>query len=244
MAQRLSLQVEPRDSLGRKVKRLRKTELLPANIYGKNVKSQAVQVKLKEFSQVFAKSGATQLVDLQIQGVKEAKPVLVHNVQVDPLTDLPIHAEFYQVDLKQKVTAQIPIVLVGKAPATDTGGVLVQILDEVEVEALPTDLPEKFEVDVSGLKAIGDVLTAQDLPVEKDKVEVKLENPQTVVVQIEEPAPEEEEAPPPPAEGEAVAEGEGAKAEGEEAKAGGEGEKKEGQQDQTGEKKSEKPTEK
>lgn len=228
MAQRLSLQVQPRDALGRKVKRLRKAELLPANIYGKNVKSQAVQVNLKEFSQVFAKSGATQLVDLQIQGEKEAKPVLVHNVQVDPLTDLPIHAEFYQVDLKQKVTAQIPIVLIGKAPATDTGGVLVQILDEVEVEALPTDLPEKFEVDISGFKEIGDVLTAENLPIDKTKVELQLENPQAVVVQIEEPAPEEEEEAPAPAEEEEPAEGgEGEEAKGEEP---AEGEKKEAQE--------------
>jgi len=142
MAKRLTLQVEPRKVLGRKVKSLRKEDLLPANIYGKKVKSQAVKVAVQEFKQVYEKAGATQLVDMQVKGKKETKPMLIHNVQLDPLTDLPIHAEFYQVDLKQKVTSDIPIVLTGEAPAVEKGGVLVQILDEVEVEALPTDLPE------------------------------------------------------------------------------------------------------
>lgn len=228
MAKRLVLSVEPRKLLGRKVKQLRKEGFLPANIYGKTIKSQAVQVDSTAFQNVFLKAGSTQLVDIQVKGTQAAKPVLIHQVQLDPITDAPIHAELYQVDLKQKVTAQIPIVLKGEAPAVEQGGVLVQILDEVEVEALPTDLPEKFEVDISGLKAIGDLVTAEALAVEAAKVTLQLENPKAVVVQIEEPAPEEEEAPPPaPAEGEAAAaEAEGEKAEGET------GEPKTGKEDQ------------
>lgn len=215
MAKRV-LKAENREVLGRKVKRLRREGVLPANIYGKKAKSLAVQVKLDEFQKVFSEAGETGLVELKLGD--KVHSVLIHNVQLDPVTDKPLHIDFLEVDLKEKVTATVPIHLIGESPSEKEGGVVVQQMHEVEVEALPTDLPEKIEVDISGLVEIDQAIKAGELKVDKTKVEIK-EDPERIVVSVAPPAKEEEVAPPPAVEETAPVEGEApAPAEGEEAK--------------------------
>lgn len=204
MAKRV-LKTEKRNVLGRKVKRLRREGVLPANIYGRKAKSLAVQVKLDEFQKVFSEAGETGLVELKLND--KVHSVLIHNVQLDPVTDKPLHADFLEVDLKEKVAATVPIELIGESPAEKEGGVVVQQMHEVEVEALPTDLPEKIEVDISGLLEIDQAVKAGELKVDKTKVEIK-EDPERIVVSVAPPAKEEEVAPPPAAEEAAPAEGE------------------------------------
>lgn len=188
---------------------------MPANIYGKKIKSLAVQVKADEFQKVFSEAGETGLVELKLG--EKVHPVLIHNVQLGPVSDLPLHIDFLEVSLKEKVTATVPIELIGESPAEKEGGVVVQQMHEIEVEALPTDLPEKIEVDISGLAEIDQAIKAGELKVDKTKVEIK-EDPERIVVSIAPPAKEEEVAPPPVAQ-EAPAEGEApAPAEGEQAK--------------------------
>lgn len=187
--------VEKRKIKGRKVKKLRKEGILPANIYGRKTKSLAVQTSLKEAEKVFAQVGETGLVELTVKGEKQPRPVLLHNPQYDPVSNQLIHLDFYQVDLSEKVTATVPIEVSGEAPAVEKGeGILVMVMDEVEVEALPTDLPEKFVVDVSSLEKVDDAITIADLKTGKE-VEIKAA-PDQVVVKIEPPT-KEEEAPPP-----------------------------------------------
>jgi len=191
---KLTLNATKRKILGRKVKKLRAEGLLPANIYGKDVKSLAVQVDLKDFDAVFKKAGETNIVYLNVEKQKgKEKPILIHNLQVDPVTDQPLHVDFHQVDLTKKVTADIPLEIKGEAPAVEKGGVLVQLMDEIEVEALPTDLPDKIKVDVSGLTEIGDTIVLKDLKIDTKKVKLTEENLKTVVAQIEEPTKEKEE---------------------------------------------------
>lgn len=229
---RIKLSANAREVLGRKVKTLRRDGLLPANVYGKNVKSLAVQLPVKEFNTVFEKAGETGLIDLAVDG--EIRPVLITNVQLHPTTDLPLHADFRQVDLKEKITAPVPIELTGESLAEKTGvGILVQQMNEVEVEALPTDLPEKIVVDVSKLENVDDAVLVSTLDVDRSKVAITAE-PEQIVVKIEPPAKEEEVAPPPAEEAvveegaEApAAEGEGAPAPEGEAPAEGGEEKKE-----------------
>ncbi|MCL5438842.1 MAG: 50S ribosomal protein L25 [Patescibacteria group bacterium] len=164
---RQKLAVEPRKVLGKKVKKLRKEGVLPANIYGKNIKSIAVQVPLKEFEKTYKEVGETGLIDLELKG--ELKPVLIHNVQLDHITDLPLHTDFYQVNLKEKVKTAVPLILVGEAKAvTDKVGILLQPLSEVEVEALPEDLPENVEVKVDYLANIDEQITVGDLKVPQE----------------------------------------------------------------------------
>lgn len=217
-----SLKAEPREIKGRKVKKLREKGVLPANIYGKKIKSQAVKVDLLDFEKVFRKTGETGLVELTVKGKK--RPVLIHNVQTDPMTDSFVHADFLQVDLKQKVVAQVPIDLSGEAPAEKQGlGTVVQHLDEIEVEALPADLPDKFDIDLATLSKVDDAIYVKDLPSDK-KVEIKNDSEQ-MIVKVEALRKEEEAA---PVEVEEEAE---VSAEGEEAPTTEE--KKEGEQEKT-----------
>lgn len=211
---RTKVKVEKRKVLGRKVGVLRRDGILPANIYGKKVSSLSIQLPLKEFQQVFEKAGETGLIDLQLDS--ETRPVLVSNIQYHPVTGIPLHVDFRQVDLKEKIEAQVPVELTGEAPAEKSGvGVLVQQLNEITVEALPTDLPEKLIVDVSKLENIDEAILVSDLVIDKEKVEIKAE-PEQIVAKIEPPTKEEEVAPPAPAEGEEAVEGEAAPVEGEE----------------------------
>jgi len=203
---RPTIKANKRSILGRKVKKLRREGILPANIFGKGVKSQPLQLDKSEFLSVFEKTGETGLVDLVIE--KQApRPVLISQIQFDPVTDEPLHVDFHQVNLKEKTTATVEIRLVGEAPAVEKEeGVLVQVLSEVEVEALPTQLPDHLEADISSLKAIDDAVRIKDLKVDKG-VEIKAE-PEEIVVKISAPVKEEEA--PAPAEEEGKAE-EGAK---------------------------------
>lgn len=176
-----SLKASKRTVTGKKVKSLRNQGLLPTNIYGKNIKSQAVQVNLKEFQNLFTKVGETGLVDLVVDE-KDTHPVLIHNVQLDPVSDLPIHADFYQVSLKEKITTMVPVIFIGESPAVaNKEGVLLTILDKVEVEALPTDLPEKIELNISKLTAVDQELKVQDLKVDTSKITIKSDSNLTLV---------------------------------------------------------------
>lgn len=151
-----------RDILGRKVKQLRKTGHIPATVYGKNVKSASVGVEALEFEKMHKQAGETGLIELTLG--KDVRPVLINTVQRHPVTGQILHIEFRQVDLKENVKANVPLALVGEAKAVvDKLGVLLTILDSVEVEALPTDLPEKIELDVSGLAQVGEELKVKDL---------------------------------------------------------------------------------
>ena len=160
---RENLKVEKRKILGKKVRRLRKEGITPANVYGKDIKSQAVQLPTKEFMAIFTKSGETGLVDLDLEG--KIIPVLIQNVYKDYRGNI-LHADFFQVNLKEKVKASIPIEAVGEPKAViDKIGILMNIISEIEVEALPTDLPENIEVNVEHLVNIGDQITVSDLKV-------------------------------------------------------------------------------
>lgn len=180
---RHKLTVTKRGVLGKKVKKLRKEGILPANIYGKDLKSTSVQVPYKDFEAIYEEAGETGLIDIEVDG--QLRPVLIHNVQIDHLTRLPLHADFYQVNLKEKVKTMVPIVVAGEPKAvSDKIGLLLQPLAEIEVEALPEDLPENIEVNVENLAAVDDQITVADLKLPKG-IEV-LSEPSQVIVKIAE----------------------------------------------------------
>ena len=204
MVEKISLKVEKRKVAGRAVRQLRAEKLLPANLFGKKVKSAMIQLSLDEFNKVYKKAGETSIIDLKISGDKETRPVLISAVQIHPVTGLPLHVDFNKVDLTQKVTATIPLEFINIAPAVeDDGAVIVQSMDELDVQALPTELPDKLVLDISTLKHIGDSLTVADIKVDKEKVTIDAEA-ETVIVSAQEPQKEEEL--PPLAEGETAAE--------------------------------------
>lgn len=176
-----TLTVEPRNLEGRKVKQLRKEGKIPANIFGKQTKSLSVQVTLDAFTKVFKQVGETSLLDLQVGS--ETRPVLIQNVQVHPVSGAVLHVDFRQVDLKEKVKAHVPLVVSGDAPAvSEKLGVLLTLLDELEVEALPTDLPEKLEVSVASLTKLHDSVKVKDLTLPKGVT--ALVDPDSEIVKI------------------------------------------------------------
>lgn len=157
------LKAEKRKVLGKHVKKLRREGILPANVYGKSIKSESLQVNQAEFDKVYKEAGETGLVDLEYDG--KSIPVLIHNVTSN-FRGLVLHADFFQVNLKEKVKAMVPIETIGEPKAVlDKIGILMNILSEVEVEALPEELPEKIEVNVEHLANIDDQITVADLKI-------------------------------------------------------------------------------
>lgn len=179
---KISLKVQKRDTLGKKVKNMKDLGLVPGNIFGNKVDSLSVSAKLSDFQSVSEKAGETQIVYLQVEGEDKERPVLLTNIQYHPIFDYIRHIDFHQVNLKEKVTANIPVELIGESPAVkELQAVVVPSISEIEVEALPTDLPEKIEVDISKLIAIGDSIKVSDLIIDRTKIEVKTD-PDTLVV--------------------------------------------------------------
>lgn len=157
-----TLKATKREAIGRKVKKLRLEGKLPATVYGKKLASENLIVSTSEFTKVFSTAGETGLIELEIDG--KIKPVLIHFVQKDPVKDSLLHVEFHQVDLKEKVHASVPLVLIGESPVVaQKAGVVLNLLTDVDVEALPTELPEKIEVDVTSLNEVGQELKVSDL---------------------------------------------------------------------------------
>jgi len=186
------LTAEKRTVLGKQVKKLRREGFLPANIYGKELASVAVQVKFSDFEPIFKEVGETGLVDIVFDG--ERRPVLIKNLQMNYQTRTPLHADFYQVNLKEKVKSMVPVVIIGEPKAiAEKLGVLLTPLSEVEVEALPAELPDNIEVDVTALANVDEQITVGDLKAPTGVV--ILTEPDQVVARIGEMMKEEEPEP-------------------------------------------------
>lgn len=139
---------------GRKVRGLRRDGFVPGTIYGKHIPSASLSVGIAEFSRVWEQARESGLIDLTLDG--HVRPVLIHNVQKDAVKGTPLHVEFFQVNLKEKVRTKVPVELVGESAAvTGKIGTILTVLDELEVESLPTDLPENISLDVSMLSQVG-----------------------------------------------------------------------------------------
>lgn len=179
---RLSLIAQERKILGKKVRFLRRDGKLPAHVFGKDCEGENVIVSGKEFLKIFKEAGETGLIDLKI-GTEKVRPVLVREVQYDPIEGSLIHIDFFQVNLTQKVKVSVPLVLTGDQPETVRLGetIILQTINEVEVEALPTDLVEKIEVDITSLKNIDDAITVGQLQFDRSKLTVGAADEEIVV---------------------------------------------------------------
>lgn len=210
------LNATTRTVFGRKTKQLRNKGIIPANIFGKKIKSVAIELEKSTLLDTIRKAGETGLIHLKIKGDDKIHPVLVSGYAQDPVSDEMLHVDFHEVDLKQKTTATVPLKTIGESEAVKGGMVLATMKNELEVEALPTDLPEFIEVDISGLTEVGASIHAKDLKFDRSKVTIEIGDDELIAT-IQEPAKEEvvEVA---PAEGEEapVEGGEVAPAEGEE----------------------------
>jgi len=163
---------------------------LPAVVYGEGTKSKSIAVPMRDFEKVHREAGETGLVTLNVEGQKPLN-VMIHDIAHDALTGKPIHADFYSVRMDKEIERRVPFVFTGEPPAVkNEGGILVKVMHEVEVKALPKDLPHELTVDVSGLGAIGKKIYMKDISVPKG-VTVRADE-DDVVALIEAPRSEEE----------------------------------------------------
>lgn len=162
----ITLSANIRKEFGKKTNALKYNGLVPAVVYGPGVKNFSIEVSEKDFKKVLAKAGESSLVELVIEGEKDKKPVLIHEIQKDPVSDQIIHIDFYQADLKEEVEVAVPLVFEGVAPAEkELGGTLNKNMTEIEVKALPTNLPQEIKVNISGLKTFEDHILVKDLAI-------------------------------------------------------------------------------
>jgi large subunit ribosomal protein L25 len=180
---RIELNAEPRTVLGKQVSRLRSEDWLPAVLYGPGVESRALQLQATAAASALAEAGTSQLITLQISGEKKPVPVLVRDLQRDPIRRTIIHVDFYQVEMTRLVTLELSLLLVGESPvAARREGILLQSRQSVEIECLPTDLVEAIEVDLSDLVELNQQITVGDLAIPAT-IRV-LSDPADVIVQV------------------------------------------------------------
>lgn len=188
MSKAITLKAEIRTALGKKADKLRTQDLIPAVMYGNKIAAQNLAVNYTEFKRVYSKAGESSLVELELEGKKHN--VLIHDIQLAPMSGKVSHIDFFQVNMKEEVETEIPLEFVGEAAAVKAlGGVLVKNMDAIAVKCLPSDLPEKYEIDLSALATFDDVIAVKDLKV-SDKIEIMLDG-ETVIAMVSEPRSEE-----------------------------------------------------
>lgn len=176
---------------GSQVKNLREDFKLPAVVYGLGNPSISLVLGYNEFIKVLRTSGLTSLIDLNIDG--NNKKVMVKEVQKDPVSGKVIHVSFLEVNLKVKIKANIPVIVTGEEDCSvlkSGEGILNLIKQEIHVEALPTDLPHEFTVDVSGLENIGDEIKISQIAFDREKVSLVDDSEDDLVLNIDRPQEE------------------------------------------------------
>ncbi|MBI4993688.1 50S ribosomal protein L25 [Candidatus Wolfebacteria bacterium] len=185
----MELTAQKREIFGKKVKDLKNQGFIPAEFYGHGIENLHLNVPVKDFAKIFKQAGESAIIKLGVDGKKFN--VLIHDVAKNPFTDEISHIDFYNVKMDEKIKIKIPVSFVGEALAVkEKLGVLVKSMHELEVEALPADLPHHIEVDLSALSGIGSNILVKDLNIDK-KVKISV-NDHTVVASITELAKEEE----------------------------------------------------
>jgi len=192
----ITLQLEQRETLGKKTRGLRRSGVTPAHVFGHELESLSVQGPTTEMEKVIAQAGTSRLISLMVGSEKRARLVLIREIQRKPGTGALLHVDLYQVRSKEKMTVDGPGHRVGQAPAVALKlGTLVVDLSSLSVECLPADLPARIDVDIAALKKAGDGIRVSD--VKAPSGVAVLNAPNLVVVKIEEerkPLAEEAEA--------------------------------------------------
>ncbi|MCX6788710.1 MAG: 50S ribosomal protein L25 [Candidatus Jorgensenbacteria bacterium] len=190
----MELKATIREVLGKKVKELRKTGAMPAEFFGRGLKNKHLTLSHKEFAKIYKAAGEHELVTLKV-GVETPIQTLITSAQRDAISGVFLSADFYAVRMDEKLTVNIPIEFVGEAPAEKNGFPIIKVLDEVEIETLPANMPHKFTVDLSVLNELGKTIYIKDIKVPKG-VEILLEEDAVIATVGEKTA--EEVAPPAP----------------------------------------------
>jgi large subunit ribosomal protein L25 len=189
----MQLKAEKREELGKKTKYLKLENKIPAVIFGKGMESVSITLDYNEFIKVFEEAGETNIIDIVVD--KDTYKVLIKEYQLDPVKDRFIHISFYKPDLTVKTQAQVPVGITGEEENSlikNGDAIALIIMQEITVEALPTDLPDEFVIDVSTLTEFGQGVSVSQLKYDREKVEIPDLDPEEHVVRLEEVIIEEE----------------------------------------------------
>jgi large subunit ribosomal protein L25 len=186
----LKLKATHRMVLGKKTRFLRRQRITPAHLYGHNVKSLALQCDTENLQDILSHAGRTRLINLEVDGEK-AKSVFVREIQRDAVSRELLHVDFYQVKSTEKIAVDVPIVLVGEAPAMKfKGRMIVHGINSLNVECLPADVPPQIEIDITQLEEVEQAVQVKDI-VLKPEIVVHAD-PEQLVVKVSEVAVKEE----------------------------------------------------
>lgn len=188
----VELQANPRNNSKKStISKLRREGDVPAVVYGNGLESRSISFSSSDFVKVIRKSGRNGVITLKVDN--DNYPVMVYELQYDTIKDELIHADFYKVDMKSEVDAEVGIHLIGEAPGHKEGGVVQQLMHELEVRALPAEIPDYIEVNIEALN-IGDSLSVSDIE-KKGSFEILTDSEETIVSvtppQVEEEVEEE-----------------------------------------------------
>ncbi len=185
----MDLSVQTRGKFGKAVKTLRREGLIPAELYGHGVKNMHLAVPAKDFLKVFKEAGTNTVVNLLVD--KERRSALIYDVRRDYLSDDVVHIDFYQVRMDEKIKTKIPLEFLGESLAVkEKGGILNRAMLEVEVEALPADLPHRLSVELALLDDLNKSAYVKDIKV-PGGVKILID-PETVIATVAPPVAEEE----------------------------------------------------
>jgi len=189
MANQTELAVSPREDTAKTPKQLRAEGVIPANIFGHGAESQKIQVEDLAFENLRRKHQATSMITLKIAGAKKTETVLIRHVQRHPISRKVLHIDFARVNLKDKITAKVPLHFEGVAPGVKMeGGVLLHLVEALEVECEAGDIVDFVAVDISHMEKIDDMLLAKDIKLPSGYILIA--DPEEPVVKITAPRAE------------------------------------------------------
>ena len=160
----LKLIAEKREIFGKKLKTIRGQDKIPAVLYGRKIKNKSIFVPLKDFKKIWKDAGESTIIELTEKGNIKPLNVIINDIAFDPIKDEPIHIDFYAVEMDKLIKVKIPLVFSGVAPVVkESGGILVKVIHDLEIEALPKDLPHEINIDISKLKTFEDRVFVKDI---------------------------------------------------------------------------------
>jgi len=180
---KLELEVTNREILGKKVKHLRRQGIIPVHLFGHGIESLALQCDSGELERVLAQAGHTGLISLKLDNEKKPRTVVIREFDRDWRRGKLLHVDFYQIKMEEKIKLEVPVVLVGEAPALKSkDNMLEHELESLTVECLPAKIPASLEVDISSFTEPGQAIRVKDIALDKDIT--VLNDPELVVVKI------------------------------------------------------------
>ncbi len=185
-----AITAQTREALGRRAKHVMDTGAIPAVVYGNGVEARSIQIDASAFRKLYQAAGTSSLVDLTVDSGSPMK-TLIKEVQVHPIAMTPIHVDFHQIRMDEKLTTEVPLVFTGESRAVkELGGTLSHAMTSIEVTCLPADLPHEIVVDISKLETFDDAITVRSLGL-PESIEVNVD-PEATIAVVERPMTEEE----------------------------------------------------